>query len=173
MTSLQDLKEYYTMDEVVWASFTECVGDPGDDLRLLAVLPTPVLTASLERAVLPDGNRLTAIQAAHVGLIYNLARRILHVRDGGQWEKWTEGSLFGDPEIRQQATQPPPPSGSAERKLKNSQVLDQGDDGEFMVEGEDARAKWLETHRRLTGGLPQPEEEPSLEQLSALARRIF
>ena len=174
MHSLTDLRAYYTMDDTVWQAFVDCVGDPGEDIRLLAVLPPAVLTASLERAVLPDGARLTAIQAAHVGLVYNLARRILHVRDGGQWERWTEGSLFGDPEVRQQGAQvPPAPSTATERKLKNSQVLDQGDDGEFMVEGEDTRAKWLETHRRLTGGLPQPEEEPSLEQLSALARRIF
>lgn len=59
-----------------------------------------------------------------------------------------------------------------ERKLKVSQVLDQGDDGEFYLESEDTRAMWLERYRQATGGVTPGEEEPSLEQLSALARRI-
>eukprot|EP00435_Cladocopium_sp_Y103_P018977 s4373_g4.t1 len=67
---------------------------------------------------------------------------------------------------------PNPLTGPTDRKLKVSQVLDQGDDGEFWVETEDTRAKWLERHRLATGGLPSAEEEPSLEQLSALARRV-
>ena len=83
MQSLNDLKAHYKLEEDVWGAFTDCAGDPGQDIRLLAVLPAAVLTASLQRAQLPDGRRLIAIQAAHVGLVYNLARRILHVRDGG------------------------------------------------------------------------------------------
>ena len=43
---------------------------------------------------------------------------------------------------------------SMERKLKVSQVLDQGDDGEFYVESEDTRAMWVERYRQATGGLP-------------------
>ena len=129
-----------------------------------------MISAALERAVLPDGSRLTAIQAAHVGLIYNLARRILHVKDGGQWDKWSEGNLFGDQDTRPPGTTPATTQNTAtERKLKNSKVSEQGDDGEFWVESEDVRARWLETHQKATGRLPQPEEEPSLEQLSALA----
>eukprot|EP00435_Cladocopium_sp_Y103_P005388 s3169_g1.t2 len=72
MSTLTELKDFYQVDGNVWQAFVDCAGDPGDDLRLLAVLPASVLTASLERAALPDGSSLTAIQAAHAGLIYNL-----------------------------------------------------------------------------------------------------
>ena len=148
MQSLNDLKAHYKLEEDVWGAFTDCAGDPGQDIRLLAVLPAAVLTASLQRAQLPDGTRLTAIQAAHVGLVYNLARRILHVRDGGPWESWTEENLFGD-QGPQPNTTPQSSAGTPtlERKLKVSQVLDQGDDGEFCVETEDTRAGWLEKCR--------------------------
>ena len=88
-------------------------------------------------------------------------------------DKWTEANLFGDQDTRPLGATPAATQNTTtERKLKNSQVLDQGDDGEFWVESEDVKARWLEAHRGATGCLPQPEEEPSLEQLSALARRI-
>jgi hypothetical protein len=148
MQSLNDLKAHYKLEEDVWGAFTDCAGDPGQDIRLLAVLPAAVLTASLQRAQLPDGTRLTAIQVAHVGLVYNLARRILHVRDGGPWESWTEENLFGD-QGPQPNTTPQSSAGTPtlETKLKVSQVLEQGDDGEFCVETEDSRAGWLEKCR--------------------------
>lgn len=41
--------------------------DPGSDLKLVAVLPNTGIAASLERAVLPSGEPLTAVQASHVG----------------------------------------------------------------------------------------------------------
>ena len=153
MQSLNDLKAHYKLEEDVWGAFTDCAGDPGQDIRLIAVLPAAVLTASLQRAQLPDGRRLIAIQAAHVGLVYNLARRILHVRDGGPWESWTEENLFGDQGPQPNTT---PQSSAGDTNLGKeaegvtgvgSQVLDQGDDGEFCVETEDTRADWLEKCR--------------------------
>ena len=43
-------------------------------------------------------------------------------------------------------------------------ILDQGDETEFVVEPEEKRA--------VVGGLPPEEEEPSMEQLSAMNRRM-
>ena len=54
----------------------------------------------------------------------------------------------------------PSPS-SSERKMKMTQILDQG-------------AAWHQQYLATVGGLPPEEEEdPTLEQLSALHRRIF
>eukprot|EP00435_Cladocopium_sp_Y103_P003897 s3169_g1.t1 len=83
MSTLTELKDFYQVDGNVWQAFVDCAGDPGDDLRLLAVLPASVLTASLERAALPDGSSLTAIQAAHAGLIYNLRALTAGTRTAG------------------------------------------------------------------------------------------
>jgi hypothetical protein len=65
----------------------------------------------------------------------------------------------------------PAPTG-LERKMKMTQVLDQGDDGEFIVQGEDARAAWYQQYLATVGGWPPEEEDPTLEQLSALQRRL-
>lgn len=61
-----------------------------EDTRLLAVLPGHVVTAALERSQLGDGSCLSAVQASHVGLGWNLARRIQHTKNGGDWDSWTD-----------------------------------------------------------------------------------
>ena len=78
MTEIRQLRDHYGLLGDLWTSFTQIAGDPGEDLRLLAVLSANVVSAALERAVLPDGASLSAVQASHVGLIYNLAKRIQH-----------------------------------------------------------------------------------------------
>ena len=144
-------------------------------MKLLAALPPEVVAASLSRARLPDGEFLTAIHASHVGLVYRLARRILHVRGGGDWDQWTDPSPW--PENSPPTSSPTTATTTAattgaERKLKMTQILDQGDDGDFIVEHEGMKAKWFQQHLQTTGGWPPEEEEPSLEQLSALHKRM-
>ena len=51
-------------------------------------------------------------------------------------------------------------------------IIDQGDDGDFTVEGEEAKARWYQNHLRTMGGWPSEEEEPTIEQLSALNKRL-
>ena len=168
--TLTAIKQHYQLQPALWASFIEQVGDPADDLKLLGALPPPVIGAALERARLPDGSPFTAVQASHVGLIYGLTRRILHTMAGGDWDRWTDTSPFTD------NTVPPPPAVqpqvAADRKLKMTNVLDQGDDGDFAVEGEDMKARWYQNYLQAMGGWPAEEEEPSIEQLSALHKRI-
>ena len=53
-----------------------------------------------------------------------------------------------------------------------SVVLDQHDDGDFNVQTEVTRAGWYQTFLSVIGGWPQEEEDPSVEQISALQRRI-
>ena len=172
-TLLSEIKTYYNMPAPVWTSFTEMAGDPGEDMKLLAALPPEVVAASLSRARLPDGEFLTAINASHVGLVYRLARRILHVQGGGDWDGWADPSPW--PETTSTSTSPTTTAlapGLSERKLKMTQILDQGDDGDFIVEHEGMKAKWFQQYLQTTGGWPQEEEEPSLEQLSALHKRM-
>ena len=170
MQSLTDIRLHYALPEEVWTSFIQQIGDPGNDLKLLGSLPAPVIGAALERARLHDGTALTAVQASHVGLVYSLTRRILHTAAGGDWDRWTETSPFGN------SRPPPEPApqvqAAPDRKLKMTNVLDQGDDGDFNVEGEDMKARWYQNYLQAMGGWPMEEEEPSIEQLSALHRRI-
>ena len=135
------------------------------------------MAASLERAQLPEGSFLSAIQASHVGLVYNLARRIVHTRGGGDWDSWKESSPFGDrgapgPEGVATQGQDSQTSPKAERKLKMNNIIDQADDGEFTVQNEDTKAAWYQRYLEVVGGWPQEEEEPTMEQLSGVQRRL-
>lgn len=174
MKVLTDVKDFYQLPAPLWTAFTAVAGDPGEDLKLLAILPQPVVAAALERAVLPDGAPLSAVQASHVGMVYNLAKRIVHVKGGGNWDTWKDQSPFVD----QRETPPTLPgptslnSSPIERKLKMTQVIDQADDGEFVVATEDVRSSWYQRYLEVIGGWPQEEEDPSVEQVSALQRRI-
>lgn len=59
-----------------------------------------------------------------------------------------------------------------ERKLKFGQILDQQDDGEFLCDPEEFRGKCYGRYTQLMGGLPLDAEDPTLEQLSALSKRV-
>ena len=96
MQALKDLKDHDALPEPLWTAFTSGAGDPGEDMKLLAVLPRSVIAAALERALLPDGSPLSAVQASHVGMVYNLATRIIHVKGGGDWDAWRGQSPFMD-----------------------------------------------------------------------------
>ena len=172
MSTIREMKEHYALPEDLWRAFVAVAGELGDDPRLLAVLPSHVVSAALERATLADGSPLSAVQASHVGLIYNL--RVQHTKGGGDWNAWLEASPFGPQrkEMQAAAKAPSSPTSTTERKMKMTQILDQGDDGEFVVQGEDARAAWYQQYVATVGDWPPEEEDPTLEQLSALHRRI-
>jgi len=173
MSTISDLRTHYSLPDELWSAFTSVAGDPGEDPRLLAVLPANVISAALERARLDENTPLSAVQASHVGLIYSLARRIQHTKGGGDWDAWSDTSPFShQPMDVQTVTKEPAASVGPERKMKMTQILDQGDDGEFIVQGEDSRAAWYQQYLSTVGGCPREEEDPTLEQLSALQRRI-
>ena len=173
MQTLGEVRQYYQLPDAVWRAFIQVVGDPGDDVRLLGSLPRHVVTAALERAQLQDGAQLTAIQASHVGMVYNLVKKIIYTKEGNDWDGYVETSLFGTPPTQVPvATNQSNATGSTERKMKLSQVLDQSDDGEFIVQSELTRAKWYMNYKKVVGGFPPEEEEPTIEQLSGLQRRL-
>ena len=175
MQTLDAIHQFYSMDPLVWAAFTSRAGDPGNDLRLLASLPPPAVAAACEVASLPDGRPLTAIQAAHVGLVCRLCRRVLHLREGGNWETWEDVDPWQSvPTTPTRETRPTGSSpGTSERKMKLSSILDQSDDTEFQVLPENMRARWLQQYIDTMGGPPEEECEPTGEQVSALFRKVY
>eukprot|EP00435_Cladocopium_sp_Y103_P009539 s1894_g2.t1 len=176
MQSITALRDFYELPRELWQAFIEVAGDPKDDLKLLAALPNAVIAASLERATLTGGMPLTAVQASHVGLVYNLARRIIYTKGGGDWDKWKDQSPFLDQRQDQgnegNLVLTPKEDSLPERKLKMTQVIDQSDDGEFIVQTEETRSRWYQQYQLVTGGFPPEEEDPTVEQLSALDRRL-
>ena len=166
--TLTSVRRHYNLADEVWQSFVDQAADPQDDLKLLGSLPASVVAAALAQARLHHSAPLTAVQAAHAGLVFSLTRRILH--------RWGLGFLDRSyPFCRRNPTCQNTDGGNPDpdRKLKMTNILDQGDDGVFTVEGEDAKARWYQNYLTTLGGWPSEEEEPTIEQLSALNRRIM
>ncbi len=59
------------------------------------------------------------------------------------------------------------------RKVKLSTYLDQSDDTEFDPASREVVQRWYDNWRAFAKGPPDPEEEPSAEQLSALHVRVY
>ena len=172
-SSLRACRAFFQVSDEVWQSFVQAAGDPGDDYRLLAAIPPRIMAATTEQAQLPSGDGLSVIQATQLGLVYRLARRKQH-HDAG-----LDLALWEDPDPWQTPTVSPPTIGptttgttSSERRMKFTAVLDQGDESEFVVATEAQKQMWLMRFVDQTGGLPLEQEEPTIEQLSALMRRI-
>ena len=164
---------HFRVPSEVWAAFTDAAGDPGEDVRLLAALPPQAVATCSETALLPDGSHLSPIQAAQVGLVYRLARRKVHVDNGLDLAFWVDpdpwGTIAPAPTV---GTPPSPAATTPERKIKFSQILDQSDETEFVVEAEQQKQLWLQIYINKTGGLPLEAEEPSTEQISAIRKRL-
>ena len=172
-TTIAEVRQFYAVPPQLWQSFVSVVGDPGDDLKLLACLPAKVVGAALAQAQLPDGTLLSAVQASQVGLVYNLAKRILHTRGGGSWDSWKEESPFAEG-TSTPATMPitAPTSATVEKKVKMASVIDQQDETEVIVEDEGTKAAWYQRYLQVVGGWPPEEEEPTPEQVSAVSKRL-
>ena len=57
----------------LWEAFTEQVGNPGGDIRVLAALPAHVVVHGIGQSMIA-GQGLSAVEAAHVGLVWRVAR---------------------------------------------------------------------------------------------------
>ena len=173
-TTLTQLREFYTVTDGVWQAFIEAAGDPGDDVKALAGLPPNLLTSCLTEARFASGESLSPIQASQVGLMFRAARRLLHVQAGGDLGNWVDPNPWEPPvAVGSTPTSPTATSTTLERKMKYTNVLDQGDESEFTILDDQVHATLMGNFILLTGGLPSTEEEPTREQLSALHRKVF
>ena len=173
VSSLRGVRQHFGLEHGVWAAFTQAAGDCGDDPRPLAAIPPSVFRSCVTDATLPDSQRLTVMQASQLGMVYRAVRRLVHLQAGGTPSSWEDV----DPWQEETGTSPRASTsgggtGVTERKLKFGQILDQQDDGEFLCDPEEFRGKCYGRYTQLMGGLPLDAEDPTLEQLSALSKRV-
>ncbi len=174
LDTVTKVRQHYHLQDNLWEAFVARAGDPGEDLRLLAAMPPQAIAVACEAAeILPSKEALTAMQATHVGLVYRLARRICWANSGMDWMSWEHPNPWEAHKTKgEKGPEEEPGETTKGRKLKLSNVLDQMDDSEFVVEPEETRQKWLKGYKDVTGGYPLEEEEPTLEQVSALKKKV-
>ena len=64
---LQEIKDTMGVGRQVWQAFTDQVGDPANDIRLLSALPRVAVVTACGQAQFPDGSPLLPLQATQVG----------------------------------------------------------------------------------------------------------
>ena len=186
IVTIPDLLNVLTVPDRIWTAFTNVAGDPGNDVRLVAAMPHWTIPQIVGAATLDDGERLTPIQAAQVGLVWRNARWVIHLRGGGDADKfidsdpWAMPSSGGPPDghdVTGVGTLTKAPtvssaSGSKENLLKMANLVDQTDDSEMRLPDALKLNEWSQRYIAVMGAPPQEEEEPTDAQLAALHHRV-
>lgn len=135
------------------------VGRPGER-RLLAALP-PVAACRLG-----DGRRLTAVEAIQVGLVFRASHLLTNLSSGGSMATWTDPNPWASSPQSSSAREPSS-TGAPTAKV---QVADQDDESEFSVMLE--AAAYYNRYVAKVGGLPADAEDLTVEQISAVVRKV-
>lgn len=161
MTSIAEVREFYAVPRDLWGSFVQAAGDPGEDLKLLAALPTTVRGPSLPRDNLSPQFKLPMWVGLQLGAED-------HLHEG--W--WRLGQVAGPVPFLGSTTsswqrRSECPAGEG-RYTWGAQAED--DPGDRSVR----RWRICGTVRRGSGKVVRPpeEEDPTSEQVSALDKRI-
>ena len=89
--TVTDAVNWFRVDATVWNLWLAQVGDPQDDLRLLAALPKNAVTGAC--GVAAQHGAFTALHATQVGLVWRLAKMVMSQRAGLQPQERGWGSV--------------------------------------------------------------------------------
>ena len=62
-SSIDGVLAFYSLPAPLWDSFCNAVGDPGNDVRVLASMPSTMVAESVAACRMTNGRRLTAVEA--------------------------------------------------------------------------------------------------------------
>eukprot|EP00435_Cladocopium_sp_Y103_P023330 s454_g5.t1 len=165
--TIDGVLQFYSVGAPVWEAFIAAVGDPGQDLRLLASMPASMFGETIGACRLAGGRRITAMEAIQVGLVYRAAHLLVHMSMGGSMATWTDPDPWGSTSQQSTSTREGSPTSSGatglqEGRMKLSQVADQADESEFVVMSESAKAQYYTKYVAKVGGLPADSEDPTV-----------
>ena len=166
---IEAIRNFYGIGDEAWQAFHDLVGNP--DPRIMAALPGPAIVENCMRTLRAGNLPLTPTHAAQIGLVWRLCRRIARTRAGGNYDDWKDE----DPWAPEPAATPTLTTATATptKGLRMSQIPVQSDETEFTVDSVATADKWYQRYVTLMGAPPQEKEDASIEQLSALNKRVF
>ena len=187
ITTVAHGRTWAGLSDEAWQAVNTCLGGV-TSLRILAFIPASALRAAIRAARVPtpavgdpaDANHipaglreLSAVEGTQVGLLTQIAQLKLG--------KAPTDPLVEPPTVGGPPGGPPPVApnvgntgtSSSARKVKNSQVLDQADEGEIPELTQGTVEDHFKVPRKVKGGPVRPEAEPSPDQISAMKVRVL
>ena len=161
------------LSEAAHTAFQAQVGTLGDPPRNLALLPASIIRQACQAAQIPvvddQPRNLTPVEVAQIGIAWRVARRLM-----GVWGEYTDVDPFvvaPAPVAAAAAVAPavPPVVG---KKVALKAVLDQADESEVQIADETRLRQWANNWETFAQGPPLDEEDPTIEQLTALYHRV-
>ena len=185
--SIVDCRTWVGLAAEPWKALEEGTGNLANALRNLALLPHPVVFAAIRAARLGEGSAqriLTPIEAAQVGLVWRIARRLAFVASGARWDDFLDVDPTLDPAKPELQTFQRPPAAQAApapsatpsdgfKKVKISTCLDQADETEVPLAATTDSELWYQRYVTQRKAAPPAEEDVTAEQLTALHHRVF
>ena len=178
--SIADLLRYFQVEQELWDGFCVQVGNFNDDIRLLAAFPrTGIVQGASQTTVWTRFGSIpaTPVQATQLGLVWRLARRVAANQAGVTEQDFVDVDPWQADTNQTQVTTPArPPSTTAsvkEKVLKMASLIDQSDDSELLPPSNTQVNAWLQNYMAIMGSVPEEAEEPTANQLAALAKRVF
>ena len=123
--TVSDAVTWFNVDPAAWRLWLTQVGDPQDDLRLVAALPKSVVAGACGLAA--QNGPFSVLHAAQVGLVWRLAKMVMSHRAARQPQEHVDGDPWGSPTGTTTG-------GAAvkERVLKMASRVDQADESELL-----------------------------------------
>ena len=176
LTTISKVVEWVGLSEHALPAVEVCTGSLGDKVRNMALLPAIVIrevAGAAKLAVEGDTPRpLSPIEAAQIGLVWRICCRLM----SADWSTWIDVDPLAAPPIPAAASPAPAAATGlaiiSAKKLKMSNVLDQGDESEFAMADPARIAGWFHNYVSVTHGQPDEEDTPTNEQLTALYVRV-
>lgn len=159
----------------VWEAFLEQVGNPGPELRVVAALPAHIVVQGIGQAQVA-GVGLSATGAAHVRLVWRVARMAMYLKKGGDAALFEDVDPWAPSDNQRSSAQVlghvSKGSGLKEKVLKMSALVDQADESELVPPDLQTAHSWSQRYLQMMGDMPMEEEEPTDAQMAALDKRV-
>ena len=189
LTTVGQARIWAGLEAAPWTALSETLGTI-PTLRVLAFVPLFAFREAIQDARMPveaqgapgDANyvpattrQLTIVEGIQAGLMLQVARRKFGREDVDplQTTPTVPATPGGAPGQGAPLAPPGPGAQTTHRKIKNSQVIDQADEGEIPTLDHTTLDDHYKTLRKAKGGPVRPETEPSPDQIAAMKARVL
>ena len=173
-TSVNAVLQDVGISDEAWNAWLASIGPLGNDLRLLASLPSVAVVSAVGQAVKGDGSGLNPVEATQVGLCWRTARRALAMQCGMEEKEFIDLDPWAPAVARTSpvSSSKPSSSGVKEHVLKMASLVDQSDESELVPPSIEEVHQWTQNFVLIMGSMPDDLEEPTPNQLAALNKRV-